>query len=775
MGAPPVVRHGWRRSFDAVADLGARPRDPEHVDGTALHGIPLGGIGTGSFGRDWRGTFHGRSQSPGIVDTTPLAADCFAMAQRTAGGLASAEVLSPRPVSAPGLAGWAFPRRPPDGEYRALFPKAVFRYAAAPGRPVAATCEQFSPVIPHRVDLATLPAAVFRWSLQNPSEEPVEVGILLSFTNPLPTAAHYGRRASTERGRVVEFGAPGRPMSAAIAVADTAEVAASHHACFFTEEDGRRVWEPFASTARLSGDDAWWAAGVPPSEGRPVTTAGAVCGTVTVPPGSTRTMTFSLAWDLPLVTFGSGRTHRRRHTEWYGDAGRNAPAMAVEALRRADEWSATIDTWHEAHFAADRPPELTSMLLNELAMLVEGWPVWTTGSVDGRVGPFFGLIECLDYPHYDTLDLWSYGSWALHHLWPDAARLVAAEYARAVLAHDPLPRRSSDGAIFPTNRAGIAPHDLGSPREDPGALVNSYVYRDPTRWKDLNAHFVLVARRDSADDPALAAEIFPAVEAAIECLAAHDTDGDGMIENDGTPDQTFDNLPMSGVSAYCGGLWPAALSAGAAMAADLGRTEAAAGWSELARAAGRVFRDVLWTGSHFRFDSGGSFGDAVFAEQLFGPWYAERIGLNPVVPPDMARDALRRIVEENTTDAGLVTLSDREGDAPQATEVLVGINLSVACQLAWWGLDDEAHRVWETIRRGIYDERGLWFRTPSAWEVAGPRFRAAHNLRPLVIWAMVGTDEANRVGNAIASTAPHPPSGGASRTAPRDRRAPRLG
>ena len=37
-----------------------------------------------------------------------------------------------------------------------------------------------------------------------------------------------------------------------------------------------------------------------------------------------------------------------------------------------------------------------------------------------------------------------------------------------------------------------------------------------------------------------------------------DRDNDGMIENSGYADQTYDLWTATGVSAYCGGLWLAA-------------------------------------------------------------------------------------------------------------------------------------------------------------------------------------------------------------------------
>jgi len=44
-------------------------------------------------------------------------------------------------------------------------------------------------------------------------------------------------------------------------------------------------------------------------------------------------------------------------------------------------------------------------------------------------------------------------------------------------------------------------------------------------------------------------------------VSAYDRDGDGLIENDGFPDQTYDIWTVTGPSAYTAGLWVAALAA----------------------------------------------------------------------------------------------------------------------------------------------------------------------------------------------------------------------
>ena len=128
--------------------------------------------------------------------------------------------------------------------------------------------------------------------------------------------------------------------------------------------------------------------------------------------------------------------------------------------------------------------------------------------------------------------------------------------------------------------AGSAPHDLGSPTEDPFVNVNQYNYQDVSNWRDLNSKYVLMIWRDyvwsgSKDDEFLR-YTWSAVKLAMEHLRQYDTDGDGLIENGGFPDQTYDNWVARGESAYSGSLYLAALRATSEIARKLGDSAVAA-------------------------------------------------------------------------------------------------------------------------------------------------------------------------------------------------------
>jgi non-lysosomal glucosylceramidase len=242
---------------------------------------------------------------------------------------------------------------------------------------------------------------------------------------------------------------------------------------------------------------------------------------------------------------------------------------------------------------------------------------------------------------------------------------------------------------------------------------------------------------------------FPAVRAAIDHLQRFDRDGDGLIENDGTPDQTFDNIPMRGPSSYCGGLWIAALRAGARLAAEAGEEAVARDWTAQAEAAAEAFDARLFNGAWYRVDTDGAFSEACFIEQLFGPFLARRLGLGDIVPEDHARAALGEIWRRNFLQAGggegavsLTGLSEAararlphaDDTSFQTSEIQPGFNFSLAAQLDAWGLRAEADRLRRALFHQLHERRNLAFQTPAAFDRGRPTCRAVLNMRPLAAW-----------------------------------------
>ena len=75
----------------------------------------------------------------------------------------------------------------------------------------------------------------------------------------------------------------------------------------------------------------------------------------------------------------------------------------------------------------ERPDWYKAALFNELYFLVDGGTFWEAGEVGGPepapddVGRF-ALLECIDYPFYNTVDVDFYASFAILGLFPELER-----------------------------------------------------------------------------------------------------------------------------------------------------------------------------------------------------------------------------------------------------------------------------------------------------------------------------------------------------------------
>lgn len=237
-----------------------------------------------------------------------------------------------------------------------------------------------------------------------------------------------------------------------------------------------------------------------------------------------------------------------------------------------------------------------------------------------NIGQFL-YSEGMEYLMWNTYDVHFYSSFALLMLFPKLELSIQRDFAAAVMMHDPERMKiMSDGKWVQRKVLGAVPHDIGL--NDPWFEVNAYNLYNSARWKDLNSKFVLQVYRDmvATGDKDFAQAVWPSVYVAIAYMDQFDKDGDGMIENEGFPDQTYDAWSVSGVSAYSGGLWVAALQAASAMAYELGdKASANLFWNKYQKA--KTVYDKLWNGSYFNYDnSGGNTSASIQADQLAGQW-----------------------------------------------------------------------------------------------------------------------------------------------------------
>ncbi len=701
-----------------------------------------------------------------------------------------------------------------SGTYQALYPRSWFMYEGVFA--ASLTCEQFSPIWADNYQESSYPVAIFEWTAHNPTNQPITLSIMLTwqnmvgwFTNALKSpevkvrddgspvyeyqprwgdsVGHVNQwiadnnrvgcliRRLQNANSVLETPAEGEGQWAIASFAPPYTTEVFYHTRWNPLGDGSEVWQSFQQDGSLPdcGDES------PAIAGEQI-----ACGIAlrfTLEPGKTRQIPFVVAWDLPVVEYAAGIIDYKRYTDFFGRSGTNAWSIVRTALKHYKTWQDRIQIWqYPIVTRADLPAWFKMALFNELYDLTDGGTLWSAADEEYPVGRF-AVLECIDYRWYESLDVRLYGSFGLLMLFPKLEKAVMRAFAKAIPTQDDRTRTigyyvtiGAESPQAPRKVVGATPHDLGAPNEHPWTQTNYTSYQDCNLWKDLPCDFVLLVYRDylltGATDVAFLAECWQAIVQTLTYLKTFDLDNDGIPENSGAPDQTFDDWRLQGISAYCGGLWIAALEAALAIGSVLDASSTIPGnaieggekdlfssaalqaelqtfrtWLAQARA---LYHSTLWNGHYYRLDSG-SGSDVVMADQLCGQFYARLLSLPDVVPKEFARIALKTVYEacfvkfnakyspSAPIGAANGVRPDGSPENPNAThplEVWTGINFGIAAFLVQMGMVSEALQITEAVVQQIYTN-GLQFRTPEAITAAGT-FRASHYLRAMAIWAV---------------------------------------
>ena len=775
--ADEIPKAAWRRPIGLPLEHAgtAKPAlGPGHIDDGFWQGAPVGGFGAGTFSRTFRGDFSRWHLQPGVHRYQTVYANQFAMFQQAEGDASGvAKVLFAGHPEGNSLKSWSWDYPVGAGDYAALYPKSWFEYRWDKF-PAQVTVEQFSPILPDNYKETSYPVAVYRWHAENPTKKKITVSVLLSWTNMLGWTRGFGRDFreglnegnfnrynseqvgdSTMKGIVFERNRGSKELSSwdgqmTIAAMETKGVEVSYVTTYSPDGPGSEVWSTFSQDGTLSNSSVPWL-----SSGEPL--AGAVAVKFTLEPGETKIVPLVISWDLPVTEFGSGRKWNRRYTDFYGKNGENAWAIARDGLQNAQKWSEAINAWQSPYVNDEsKPAWYRGMLFNELYVLADLGSSWGRPvGADAKTPSTYSFMECFDYPYYETLDVRFYGSLPLAKFWPDIDKQVMRDFA------DTVPKDLTEKMmwVWKTMEAqkltfrnrktkGAVPHDLGVPNEDPFFRINQFSWQDTNGWKDLNSKFVLMIYRDyvltGSKDKDFLRYTWPAIQEALVYLGKFDRDGDGIPDNDGYPDQTYDTWLVRGDSAYSGSLWLASLRAAEKIAKDLGDTKSAAHYNELFAKGQKSYIAKLWNGNYFRYDTESEYKDNIQADQLAGQWYADMTGLGDIVPREMRSKALTAIYDNNvmkfakgemgavngmTADGALITTNE------QVQEVWTGTTLGLAGFMLGEGMKTEAFQTAWGIYHTNYETKGYWFRTPEAWDITG-NYRASMYMRPAAIWAM---------------------------------------
>ena len=389
-------------------------------------------------------------------------------------------------------------------------------------------------------------------------------------------------------------------------------------------------------------------------------------------------------------------------------------------------------------------------------------------SGDPNIVGTFMYLEGHEYIMYNTSDVHFYASFALSRNFPQVQMSIMRGYALSVFSEDGEVRKLlGDGSLAARKVRGAVVHDMGSPCEMPIKKVNAYNFQDVSRWKDLPSKFVLMAVRDAEvereqgrDGAKFLGSVWPAMVCCMERASNFCAAGTEMIVNGGFPDQTYDVWIASGVSAYTGGLWVAALLAMEKAARMVGDMEASLSYKVRGASAKAAYNQALWNGSYYSYSTGVG---SVMADQMCGQWWSRVCGVASVCDDDFkAYSSLERVHECNVVGwsriafegskggavNGMKSASEEDGSCMQSSEVWTGTTYAVAS--AMLGESRSGRRGEEESRnlrrmafetaRGVQEmgwkKLGYAFATPEAWDRKG-RYRSLGYMRPLCIWGMV--------------------------------------
>ncbi|XP_053405634.1 non-lysosomal glucosylceramidase-like [Mercenaria mercenaria] len=726
-----------------------------------IYGCPIGGIGSGTIGRGYRGEFCRFHMVPGIYDYHTVQADAFILCIRKDGQTVYQKVLTGHRVSKSLKTWqWGFPQN--QATYQTLYPRAWTVYNI-PEHKLRLICRQISPIIPHDYKDSSFPMTAFIWEVENQGTETLDVSITFTFKNGTGGKKDHAGGCWTESfcnkdkdkedtvsGVMIHQKLYDMACTYAIAATKKDGVEVSHCLNFDPHGSGAEVWNELHSNGKLDSKEG---SSEKTRKGKEI--GAAVSTMCSLPGGATKTLEFSLVWDMPVVIFRSKEVqYARRYARWFGKSRDQAPQMSSYCLQNYSMWEDKIQAWQNPILNCSAIPAwYKSFLLNELYYVADDAEI---GDGDSEVHSIvkeygkFAYLEGHEYRMYNTYDVHFYASFALIMLWPKLQLSLQYDLGKAVISEDQERMKfCMGGSVGHRKVLNTVPHDMGDPEDEPWVRVNSYNIHPTVDWKDLNLKFVLQVYRDyfATNDRAYLEYMYPIMKVLMERSLQWDKDNDGLIENGGFADQTFDAWVVHGASAYCGGLWLCALRMFVESAKILNEQDDLEKYTSILNKAKESYEIKLWNGHYYNYDcSTCGNHDSIMADQLAGNWYMKASGItdNTVFPEDRVKIALKTVFESNVmgfADGNMGAINGTRPDGKkditscQSEEFWTGVTSGLAAQMIQEGMLEEAFKTAWGNYNVCWEWLGFMFQSPEAY-MTSKHFRSLGYMRALAVWSI---------------------------------------
>lgn len=378
------------------------PIDPftkERCKPSASQGVPLGGMGSGSISRGFRGEFKNWHIIPGLCESSPVMENQFSIfVSRDGANKKYSSVLAPghheglKKNSDSGISSWDWNLSGQHSTYHALFPRAWTVYDGEPDPDLKISCRQISPFIPHDYKDSSLPTSVFVYTLVNTGRDRAKVSLLMTWANSIGGFSHNSGGHYNEPF-IAEDGISGvllhhktakdnPPVTFAVAACETQNVNVTVLPVFGLSGENhvsaKEMWDIMVQNGHFDQGNFSAGSSMPSSPGQKL--CAAVSASTWVEPHGRCTVAFALAWSSPKVKFQKGCTYNRRYTQFYGASERSAVNLVHDALTKYKLWEEEIENWQNPILKDERLPEWYKFtLFNELYFLVAGGTVWTDG------------------------------------------------------------------------------------------------------------------------------------------------------------------------------------------------------------------------------------------------------------------------------------------------------------------------------------------------------------------------------------------------------------
>ncbi|WOK98959.1 non-lysosomal glucosylceramidase [Canna indica] len=355
------------------------PIDPftrEQCKPSASQGVPLGGMGSGSISRGFRGEFKHWQIIPGSCETSPIMANQFSIfVSRDGGHKNYSSVLAPgeheglKKKGDLGISSWDWNLTGQHSTYHALFPRAWTVYDGEPDPDLKISCRQISPFIPNNYRESSLPTAVFVYTLVNTGRERAKVSLLMTWANSIGGVSHHSGGHINEPF-IGEDGVSGvllhhktakdnPPVTFAIAACETQNVTVTVLPNFGLSDENyitaKDMWDMMVQDGQFERENFNAGSSIPSSVGD--TLCAAVSASTWVEPHGRCTVVFALAWSSPKVKFQKGCTYNRRYTTFYGTSERSAVNLVHDALKKYKWWEEEIEKWQNPILQDEKLPE----------------------------------------------------------------------------------------------------------------------------------------------------------------------------------------------------------------------------------------------------------------------------------------------------------------------------------------------------------------------------------------------------------------------------------